>query len=284
MLDGCNVYPLMFTPRHLGALTVTACLALAVAPVGASARGPCATRPVTPSLIHHVAPPQSFLSSLSVLRRLQTPADLQGLHANRLGQNELLNGENLVDVPGIVPAPLAAPSLIYADYIRELGSVEGEPEYVVPARVQVVAPMGSRCLRRLSVKDRRHQLKLQRADRARGVVLLFGNSLFLLSMDTYSELTAHPSFLVSGGEPPKIPGEPAETPSGATTDVVYGIVPDGVASVALLSEHNPELTAQITANFFAFEVPASFHRGGATIVWRDASGHQLKGRAEGALP
>jgi len=61
-------------------------------------------------------------------------------------------------------------------------------------------------------------------------------------------------------------------------------MPDGVASVALLSERNPELPVQVTANFFAIEVPPAFHHGGATVVWRDAGGHTLKGRAEGALP
>jgi hypothetical protein len=268
----------MLTPRHLGALTAAACLTLCLAPAAAGARGSCAPRQVRPRLLHHVAPPQSFLSSLSVLRRPQTPADLQGSDTNGFGENELLKGDGIVDVPGIEIPPLATPSFIYADYIRKLGSVGGEPEYVVPARVQTVAPMSRRCLRRLSAKARRQQLKLERADRARGVVFLFGNSLFLLSIETYSELIGYPPFLVTGGEPPVIPGEPpvVKAPASPHPDVVYGIVPDGVASVALLSEDNPEITVQVTANFFVIEVPSSFHHGGATVVWRDASGRTLK--------
>lgn len=201
-----------------------------------------------------------------------------------MGANELLEGEHLVEVPGIQNPPLATPSVIYADYMRELGSAGGEQDYVVPARVQTVTPMPPRCLRRLSVRARRQQLKLERADRARGVVLLFGNSSYLFSVETYSELIGRPPFLVSGGEPPSILGVPHERPANPHPDVVYGIVPDGVASVALLSERNPELPVQVTANFFAIEVPPAFHHGGATVVWRDAVGHTLKGRAEGALP
>jgi hypothetical protein len=212
------------------------------------------------------------------------PADLQGLAANGFGENELLVGETDVEVPGMEFPPLASASVIYADYVRELGSAGGEQEYLVPARVQTVAPMSPRCLRRLSIKARRRQLKLERADRARGVVVLFGNPLHLLCAETYRELIGRPPFLVTGGEPPSIPGEPHKGSASPHPDLVYGIVPDGVASVALLSERNPELTVRVTANFFAIEVPPAFHHAGATVVWRDAGGHTLKGRAEGALP
>ena len=58
-----------------------------------------------------------------------------------MGANELLEGEHLVEVPGIQNPPLATPSVIYADYMRELGSAGGEQDYVVPARVQTVTPM-----------------------------------------------------------------------------------------------------------------------------------------------
>jgi hypothetical protein len=173
--------------------------------------------------------------------------------------------------------------VIYVDYIRKLGHVDKEPQYLVPGRVQFVAPMSRRCLRRLSVKARRQQLKLERADRARGVVLLLANEVALEQMLTFSELISSPPFLVASGEPPAIPGEPHKGHRSPPSDIVYGIVPDGVASVALLSERNPELTVQVTSNFFAIEVPSSFHHGGATVVWRDAGGHTLNGRAEGSL-
>jgi len=142
-----------------------------------------------------------------------------------VGANELLEGEHLVEVPGIQNPPLATPSVIYADYMRELGSAGGEQDYVVPARVQTVTPMPPRCLRRLSVRARRQQLKLERADRARGVVLLFGNSSYLFSVETYSELIGRPPFLVSGGEPPSILGVPHERPANPHPDVVTGSCP-----------------------------------------------------------
>jgi hypothetical protein len=189
----------------------------------------------------------------------------------------------VVNVPGIEGyLPLASASVIDADYIRKLGFVGGKPEYLAPARVQLVAPMSRRCLQRLSAKARRHQLKLERADRARGVVLLFSGSIV-----TYSELIGTPSFSVLGGPGPVIPGLPPallETPASTTPEVAYGIVPDGVASITLLSENNPPITAQATANFFSIKVPPSFHHGGlATAIWRDASGHTLKSGFGGIL-
>jgi hypothetical protein len=157
--------PRMLTPRYLGALTATTCLTLCVTPAAAGARGSCSSRPTKPRLVHHVAPPHSFLSSFSVLRRPQTPADLQGFDVS------VAFPGGAFDVPGIFVPQLAAPSVIDADYIRRLGSVGGEPEWLVPGRVQLTVPMSRRCLRRLSVKARRHRLKLEGADRARGVVL-----------------------------------------------------------------------------------------------------------------
>jgi hypothetical protein len=266
--------PRMLTPRYLGALTATACLALCLVPAGAGARGPCALRPMRTRLIHHLAPPQSFLSSLAVLRRPQTPADLQGFDVNAI-----IAG--VVNVPGIEEPELALPSVIDADYIRRLGSVGGEPGFLIPARVQLVAPISRRCLRRLSVKARRLQLKLERADRARGVVLLFAGAIV-----TYSELIGGDAVVTSSGPPPMIPGLPpgvVETPASVTPEVEYGIVPDGVSSVTLLSENNPPITTQVTTNFLSIEVSPSFHHGQATLVWRDASGHTLKSLPERAI-
>jgi hypothetical protein len=259
--------PRIRTAGQLGAFTVTACLAVCLAPAGAGARGSCASRPVRPRLVHHIAPPRNFLSSLAVLRRPQTAADLEGFNVNGSFPS-LVTG--VVDVPGgLYPVQLATASVIDADYVRKLGSVDGYSKYLIPARVRVTAPMSRRCLRRLSDKDRRYQLKLEKADRARGVVLLFDGSIV-----TYGELIGEPSVSVFGGPPPVIPGLP---PLSATPEVAYGIVPDGVFSVTLLSENNPPLTAQIATNFFSIEVPSSFHHGSlATVIWLDASGHTLK--------
>jgi hypothetical protein len=255
-----------FIPRHLGALTAIACLTLCLAPAPAGARGSCTVLPwVTPRLVHHVAPPQSFLSSLSVLRRPQTPADLQGFDVN----------EYTVGVTGDLPTV----SVIDADYIRSLGSVGGSTVRLIPARVQLTVPMSRRCLRRLSVKARRHRLKLERADRARGVVLLLAGGPvggFPINWRTYRQLINEGFWSSSQGA--DVPG------------VGYGIVPDGVSSVALLLEYNAgrapatccspnvEITAQVTANFFSIEIPPPrlYTVGPATLVWRDASGRTLK--------
>jgi hypothetical protein len=256
----------MLTPRRLGALTTAACLALCLAPAGAGARGSCASFAVRPRLVHHIAPPQNFVSSLSVLRRPQTPADLQGFEVN----------ESFYTWRGGGVPEIATISVIDADYIRRLGSVGGSPEYLVPARVRLAAPMSRRCLRRLSVKARRHQLKLERADRARGVVLLFTGpnpeSAPLGKGDTYSQLINEGLFTSS---------QAADAPG-----VESGIVPDGVSSVALLLENNRavlpspnvEITAQVTANFFSIEIPPPRLAtvGPATLIWRDASGRTLK--------
>jgi hypothetical protein len=111
----------MLTPRHLGALTATACLVLCLAPAAAGARGPCAPRPVRTRLVHHVAPPQKFLSALSVLRRPQTSADLQGFNLSE----PALGG--LIGVQGVGFSNLDHASVIEdADYIRKLGSVGGQ--------------------------------------------------------------------------------------------------------------------------------------------------------------
>jgi hypothetical protein len=239
-----------------------------LAPVGAGARGSCASRPVIPRLVHRVAPPHSFLSSLSVLRRPQTPADLQGFDLNA-GVPGL--GHGVVAVPGIdgMGPQLATASVIDADYIRRLGSVGGEPDYLVPARVQIVGPMSRRCLRRLSVKARRRQLKLERADRARGVVLLGSGTIV-----TYGELIDK-GYVVTFG-----------APELGVPEFVYGIVPDGPSSVTLLPEsapgvtppeiEPPGITAQVTENFFSIEVPPPLHYHMATVIWRDASGRTLK--------
>jgi hypothetical protein len=213
-----------------------------------------------------------------VLRRPQTPADLQGF--DNVGVTVVVN------VPGIEGyLPLASASVIDADYIRRLGSVGGHPEWLAPARVQLVAPMSSRCLRRVSVKARRHQLKLERADRARGVVLLFGGGAV-----TYSELIGGTVWGIGGPVPPVpvIPGAPpvVETPASATPEFVFSIVPDGVSSVTLLPESPPGVTppeieppgimAQVTENFFSIEVPPPLQHRMATVIWRDASGRTLK--------
>jgi hypothetical protein len=242
----------------MAVLTAIACLGLCLEPAGAGARGSCRPRPLTHQLVHHVAPPQGFLSSLSVLRRPQTPADLQGVKPE-----ELREATPPVEVPGMEVAPLANLSVIYVDYIRKLG-VGKDAQYLVPARVQTVAPMSRGCLQRLPVKARRQQLALERADRARGVVLLLGDGSFAEFIVTYRELiSSYDTFQSGGGGPQK-------------TVVLYGIVPDGVFSVGLLSEKNAAITTQVTENFFSLEVPPSFQHGSVTTIWRDANGHTLK--------
>ena len=57
---------------------------------------------------------------------------------------------------------------------------------------------------------------------------------------------------------------------------MYGIVPDGVSSVAMLFEDNSEIAVQVPANFFSIEIPPSHAHGQATFVWRDVGGHTLK--------
>jgi hypothetical protein len=258
--------PRVFTPRHLGALTATACLISCLVPAGAGARGSCVSREVRSRLVHHVAPPQNFLSALSVLRRSQTPADLQGFDVNEY---------TVLPITGDLPTV----SVIDADYIRSLGVVGGSTVRLIPARVQLAVPMSRQCLRRLSVKARRHRLKLERADRARGVVLLLAGGPmggFPPSWRTYSQLINEGFWSSSQGA--DVPG------------VGYGIVPDGVSSVALLLEYNSggapatccspnvEITAQVTANFFVIEIPPPrlYTVGPATLIWRDASGRTLK--------
>ncbi len=266
----------MLTPCRLGTLAGTVCLMLCLVPTGAGAQRSCASHQVRPRLIHHAAPPQRLLSSLSVLRRPQESADLQGFELSA-GFPSLVTG--LVSVPGMAGSALATASVIDADYIRKVGFVGGRPEYVAPARVLTVAPISRRCLRRLSLKAHRYQLKLERADRARGVVLLFSGSIL-----TYSELISGAQTGVLGGAPPVIPGAlpiGAETPTSASTEFVFGIVPDGVSSVTLRSEDNPDIMAPVAVNFFSIEVPASFHHGSATVIWRDATGRTLPASAEG---
>jgi hypothetical protein len=169
-------------------------------------------------------------------------------------------------VPGPNGGAFATRSVVYADYIRRVGFVGGEPEFLIPARVQIVAPMSHRCLRQLSGKDRQQQLKLEKADRARGVILVLVRPTSVGTVVTYRELIGGPDLL----REIRVPTTPA------FADLMYGVVPDGVSSVVLLSENNPEITVLVTTNFFSIEVPLAVSLGLATVIWRDASGHSLK--------
>jgi hypothetical protein len=233
-------------PRHLSAFTATACLVLCISPAGARASGFCVSREVRTRSVHGVAPPRNFArfqSSPGVLRRPQTPADLQGFTIG--GPADLL-------VEGPYGPAFATFSVVYADYIRRLGSVDGYPEYLVPVQVQIVAPMSRRCLRRLSAKARLRQVKLEAADRARGVVLA-----------------------LTGRASGPIPARSGVPGGGWTTATGYaGIVPDGVSSVTVILDNNAEATAQVTDNFFSIQVPSP--QVVATVIWRDGSGHTLR--------
>jgi hypothetical protein len=194
---------------------------------------------------------------LSVFRRPQTPADLEGFELRELSQ---------VSLPGAggPEPPFAKASVIDADYIRKLGSVSGgSSEYLVPAQLALVPPMSSRCLRRLSAKARRRQLKLERADRARGVVLL------LVSSESSQQASYRYTQLIDGNI-----NITEGTPHGPLYE--YGVVPDGVSSVTLLFENKSEISAQVTANFYSIDVPPQLQHGQAIPTWRDASGHTIK--------
>ncbi len=212
---------------------------------------------MSPHLAPSVAPPANFLSSLSVFRRPQTPADIEGFELRELSQ---------ISLPGAggPEPPFAKASVIDADYIRKVGSVFRESsEYLVPAQLELVSPMSSRCLRRLSVKARRRQLKLERADRTRGVVLL------LVSSETSQQASYSYTQLIDGN---------INLTEGAFHGPLYeyGVVPDGVSTVTLLLENKSELSAHVANNFYSIAIPPPLQHGQAIPVWRDASGHTIK--------
>jgi hypothetical protein len=66
--------------------------------------------------------------------------------------------------------------------------------------------------------------------------------------------------------------------SHAGTTLLYGIVPDGVSSIALLfpENNNTEITTQVTENFFLIAIPPPLQHGVAAVIWRDARGRTLK--------
>lgn len=271
------------TPLHLSRTQRKEVIYLEKAQGTASRRdSACSPGPARGSTISQGSPSPALLSILGVLRRPATPVDRLPRRVVGVNHKVIPNGS------------LPSAQEIYVRYIRRARWRFGAGYYIVPAgNVNSTRPVPARCYAEQAAALRRELPQIPKALRA-GTLRL--EPRFVAQQRLDARPYAGVCLLAlnnTGGGDVGCDGTIAnlkqhgENGSGGPTGVgvVYGIIPDGVATLTLYypakgnHAHTRAITAKVISNVFIIRNPGQRlpnYGFPNKVVWRSANGTVIK--------